>query len=206
MKIAVIKPTQPGETRAPLVPATVKKLVGQNNRVLVEVGTGQGALHADADYQQAGAQLVSNGDMAGLLGQADVVITLHVPSESQIAAMKNDAVLIGTLEPLANLNTIQMLADRHITSFSMEFVPRITRAQAMDVLSSQANIGGYKAVMLAAEHCPKMFPMMMTAAGTLAPARVFVIGVGVAGLQAIATAKRLGAVVEAFDVRAATKE
>ncbi|MEE9211495.1 MAG: Re/Si-specific NAD(P)(+) transhydrogenase subunit alpha [Phycisphaeraceae bacterium] len=206
MKIAVVKQTSEGERRAALVPATVKKLVGQGVQVLVEAGAGLGALHDDSAYEQAGAQIVNSDEPARLLDEADVVVTLHPPTRAQVAAFKDGAVLIGMLAPLANLDIIRALAERGVTAFSMEFVPRISRAQAMDVLSSQANIGGYKAVMLAAEHCPKMFPMMITAAGTLAPARVFVIGAGVAGLQAIATAKRLGAIVEAFDVRAVTKE
>ena len=206
MKIGVANQVSESERRVAMVPAVVQKLASRGIEVLVEAGAGQGALHDDSAYEQAGAKLVDGDDPTNLWAQVDVVVTLHPPTNAQVTVLPNGVAIVGMLAPLANRGIIQSLADRRVTSLSMEFIPRISRAQTMDVLSSQANIGGYKAVMLAAEYCPKIFPMMITAAGTLAPARVFVIGAGVAGLQAIATAKRLGAVVEAFDVRAATRE
>ncbi len=207
MKLA--SPLQPAdEPRAPLTPAAVKKLVGQGLDVTVEAGLGQRSGLSDDAFRAAGAAVVEpQGDAtAAVWAQADLIVTLAPPSVAQARTMKRDAVLVGMLTPLAQGGLIRALAEQHVTAYSMEFIPRISRAQAMDVLSSQANIGGYKAVINASQRCPKMLPMMITAAGTLAPAKVFVLGAGVAGLQAIATAKRLGAVVEAFDVRAATKE
>ncbi|NBC10215.1 MAG: NAD(P)(+) transhydrogenase (Re/Si-specific) subunit alpha [Planctomycetes bacterium] len=207
MKLAA--PLQPAdEPRAPLTPAAAKKLVGQGLDVTIEAGLGRASRLSDEAYRDAGATLAEpEGETtAAIWSEADLVVTLTPPTPAQARAMKRDAVLVGMLAPLAHEELIHALAEQHVTSYSLEFVPRITRAQAMDVLSSQANIGGYKAVINAAQRCPKMLPMMITAAGTLAPAKAFIIGAGVAGLQAIATAKRLGAVVEAFDVRAATKE
>jgi NAD(P) transhydrogenase subunit alpha len=192
------------ESRVALVPRTVKQLVSKGLEVLVQAGAGLGAYHADAAFQQAGATILT--DVNELYGQADVVLVVHPPAVDDVKSMKRGSVLAGMFAPAAHPPLVEALTTAGITSFSMEFLPRISRAQAMDVLSSQANIAGYKAVILAAENSAKMFPMMITAAGTIAPARVFVIGAGVAGLQAIATAKRLGAIVEAFDVRAATKE
>lgn len=204
MKIGVPNQAQDGEQRAALVPAVVKRLVGQGSEVVVQAGAGALAGASDQAYRDAGATIV-DGESA-IWAEADVVLTVRPPTLEQARQVKQGAIVAGVLAPLANVDVVRTLKERGATSFSMEFVPRISRAQAMDVLSSQANIGGYKAVIMGAEHCPKMFPMMITAAGTLAPARVFIIGVGVAGLQAIATAKRLGAVVEAYDVRPATKE
>ena len=207
MKIAI--PKQNGdEQRTPVTPAAVKRMVGLGAEVLVESGTGLKAFASDDDFSKAGATIVaSEGEVTSAVwSEADVVVTLTPPTAAQATAMREGSVLIGMLSPLTNREMVKALVDRKVSSFSLEFLPRITRAQAMDVLSSQANIGGYKAVLLGATKCAKMFPMMITAAGTLAPAKVFIIGAGVAGLQAIATAKRLGAVVEAFDVRAATKE
>lgn len=204
MKLGVPQQRTDGETRAPLTPQAVKKIVGLGAEVVVEAGLGRGAGMADAAYADAGATVVD--DPNAIWSDSDIVVTLESPYPGNANRLKEGAVLMGMLAPLANGDLVATLRDRGVTSFSMEFLPRISRAQSMDVLSSQANLGGYKAVLMAADACPKMFPMMITAAGTLAPAKVFVIGAGVAGLQAIATAKRLGAVVEAFDVRAVTKE
>lgn len=207
MRVGVPKETDGGETRAAIVPSVVKKLVASGFTVVVESGLGLLAGAPDDAYEQAGARVVSSPDEPSLeVWESDVVLTVRPPINRQVDAMKPGAVLVGMLAPLQNETLVRQLAECRITAVAMEFVPRISRAQAMDVLSSQANLAGYKAVMLAAGHCPKVFPMMITAAGTLAPARVVVLGVGVAGLQAIATAKRLGAVVEANDIRAATKE
>jgi len=207
MRIAI--PRQPAdEPRSPITPQAVKRLTALGAQVAVEAGAGGGAHLTDQALADAGAQVVPHeGETTpGIWSDADVLVTLAPPGRAQAEALREGAIVVGMLAPLANAELIRTLAERRATAIALEFVPRITRAQAMDVLSSQANIGGYKAVLLGAAHCPKMFPMMITAAGTLAPAKCFVIGAGVAGLQAIATAKRLGAVVEAFDVRAATKE
>jgi NAD(P) transhydrogenase subunit alpha len=192
------------ERRVALVPAVVKKLVEAGHRVTVEPGAGAGAMLADALYEAAGA--VSAINPADAWAEADLVAVVSPPPVEDAARMKRGAVLLGTLRPFDSADLIRTLADRGVSAIALELLPRITRAQPMDVLSSQANLAGYKAVLLAAEACPRIFPMMMTAAGTLQPAKVFVIGVGVAGLQAIATAKRLGAVVSAYDVRPAVKE
>jgi len=204
MKLTIPKQNQPGEARVPLVPALVGKLTALGVQVLVETGAGLGAYHSDEDYQQAGATILAEAGEAWSTGE--VVVTVAPPTPPQASQMREEAVLLGMLEPLKQQEVVRVLAQQGVTSFSMEFVPRITRAQPMDVLSSQANVAGYVAVLLAAHACPKMFPMMITAAGTIAPTRVFVIGAGVAGLQAIATAKRLGAIVEAYDVRPVVKE
>ncbi len=208
MKLAVPKQTDQDETRVALTAQAVKKLVGMGVQVVVESDAGLAAHIDDEAYTKAGASVVHRDGEATkqVWAEADVVAVINPPSESQAAAMKSGSMLVGMLAPLANEALIRKLSENKVTAVSLEFIPRISRAQAMDVLSSQANIGGYKAVLLAADKCPKMFPMMITAAGTIAPAKVFVIGVGVAGLQAIATAKRLGAIVEAYDVRAVTKE
>lgn len=207
MRLGVPRQSESGETRAALVPAVVKRLVSMGLEVVVEAGLGLQAGAPDDAYAKAGARVVDSPDEPPLeVWGADIVVTIHPPNVRELDAMNPGAVLVGMLGPLQNKELVRLLADRKITAVAMELIPRISRAQSMDVLSSQANIGGYKAVILAAQHCPKMFPMMITAAGTLAPAKVVVLGVGVAGLQAIATAKRLGAVVEANDIRAATKE
>ena len=206
MKIVTPIQRSAGETRVALTPAVVKKLVAKGVHVTVESGAGVAAHHSDDAYRQAGADVVAPADPAELWAHADVLVTIEPPQKAQAAALRQHAVLVGMLAPLKHPDLVRILADRQVTAFSMEFVPRISRAQSMDVLSSQANIAGYLAVIRAAEQCPKMFPMMITAAGTIAPARVLVIGAGVAGLQAIATAKRLGAVVEAYDIRPAVKE
>ncbi|QDU33462.1 NAD(P) transhydrogenase subunit alpha part 1 [Poriferisphaera corsica] len=206
MKVGVPRQRE-HESRISIIPAVVKKLVKLGCDVIVESGAGQYAHHLDADYQAAGATIIPPGDASEKLwADCDIVITINPPTTDQASKLKNNAILVGMLNPVGEKELLQSLCDRSITSFSMEYLPRTSRAQSMDVLSSQANLAGYKAVLLAANACPKMFPMMITAAGTIAPAKVFIIGAGVAGLQAIATAKRLGATVEAFDVRAATKE
>ena len=209
MRIGVPNQTDAGETRAAIVPGVVKKLVAQGLEVVVESGLGLRAGATDAAYEAAGARVAAPGGPdapAADVWSSDIVVTLRPPTARQLDAAKAGGILIGVLAPLANGDAIRRMAERNVTAVSMEYIPRISRAQAMDVLSSQANLAGYKAVILAATHCPKVFPMMITAAGTITPARVFVLGAGVAGLQAIATARRLGAVVEAFDVRAATRE
>lgn len=194
----------PDETRTPLTPAVAKKWVSAGLQVLIEPGLGMSAFQGDQDYVDAGATVLGDGHRAW--EDADVVITLGPPSAEHVGKMKHGAILVGMLSPTVEHDVVRAAAARGVVSLALEFLPRISRAQSMDVLSSQANLGGYKAALLGASHCPKLMPMMITAAGTLSPGRVFVIGVGVAGLQAIATAKRLGAVVEAYDVRPATKE
>ncbi|HEX6624704.1 MAG TPA: Re/Si-specific NAD(P)(+) transhydrogenase subunit alpha [Pyrinomonadaceae bacterium] len=204
MRIALLRETQPGEARVALVPESVKKLVALKAEVSVEAGAGREAGASDEDYRSAGAE-VSEGRGA-LLSTADVLAAVNRPDESDIARMKRGAALVGFLRPLDEPEELRPLAAQGLTSFAMELVPRITRAQAMDALSSMATVAGYKAVLVAAGELPRMFPLLMTAAGTVPPARVLVLGAGVAGLQAIATARRLGAVVEAYDVRAAAGE
>jgi H+-translocating NAD(P) transhydrogenase subunit alpha len=193
-----------GETRVAATPETVRKMVKAGLEVAVERGAGAGSFFPDADYEAAGARLAD--DAAAVRAGADAVLTVTAPEAAEAAAQKPGSLLIGFLAPHRNLDLVRALADRRITALAMELVPRITRAQSMDALSSQANIAGYRAVLLAALRLPKYFPLLMTAAGTIKPARVVVMGAGVAGLQAIATAKRLGAIVEVSDVRPAVKE
>jgi H+-translocating NAD(P) transhydrogenase subunit alpha len=202
--IAVTKERRAGETRVAAVPETVKKLVGAGFSVTVEAGAGDAASYPDAEYQAAGASIAKTAKDA--LAKADIVFKVRGPESEEVAALKKGAIVVALLNPHGEKATVQALAKQGATAFAMEFVPRITRAQAMDALSSQANLAGYRAVIEAAEAYGKALPMMMTAAGTVAAAKVFVMGVGVAGLQAIATARRLGAVVTATDVRPATKE
>ncbi len=202
-QIAVLNQQSDGEDRVALVPPGVKKLAAMNVEILVEAGAGERAGFRDADYTAAGGKVTTD---AQLLNNADVVLVVRQPSAERIRRLKSGAIPIGLLSPLGDQALVDVLNERSLSGIAMELVPRITRAQSMDALSSQANIAGYKAVMLAAATAPRIFPMMMTAAGTLQPAKVFVIGAGVAGLQAIATAKRLGAVVSAYDVRPAVKE
>ncbi len=202
MKLFVPNQTGTGETRVAIVPAVARKLLSANVQVLVETGAGLNSSHRDEAYRTAGAAIVGGEGWE----QGDIVLVVRAPAPEQVRAMQEGAVLIGLLAPQQNRELIDALAARKVSAMSMEYLPRISRAQAMDVLSSQANIAGYKAVILAAEHSPKIFPMLMTAAGTLSAAKVFVIGAGVAGLQAIATARRLGAIVTAYDVRPAVKE
>jgi H+-translocating NAD(P) transhydrogenase subunit alpha len=205
MRIGVPKETAEGERRVALVPEVVRKLTGGENglEVVVERGAGAGALIPDAQYEDAGAQMV---DEPGAVFEADVVVKVSSPNQDEIAKLRSDGVLIGFLQPLTPGDAIRSIAETGATSFAMEAIPRISRAQSMDALSSQANIGGYKSVLIAATEIGRFFPMLMTAAGTIRPATVLVLGAGVAGLQAIATARRLGAVVQGFDVRAAVKE
>jgi NAD(P) transhydrogenase subunit alpha len=204
MLIGVPKETIAGELRAPLVPASVKKLVKLGLEVAVEASMGEAAGFADAAYVEAGARI--EADRAALLGAADLVLRIRKPSDEDVALLKAGAMHASLLDPFNERGLIDKLAAKGVTAISMEMVPRSTRAQKMDVLSSQANLAGYVTVMLAARQINKIFPMMMTPAGTISPARVFIIGAGVAGLQAIATAKRLGARVDAFDTRPVVAE
>ena len=209
MKIAVAKEIEVCERRVALIPDTVAKLVKQGLEVWVEAGAGEQAFFSDADYEAAGAKIIS--DSAQLWSEADILLKVSPPQtredgRTEIELLKPESVLISFLNPLGNPVIVQQLANRQITALSMELIPRSTRAQSMDALSSQASLAGYKAVLIAAAALPKYFPMLTTAAGTIAPAKVFIMGAGVAGLQAIATARRLGAVVEAFDIRPAVKE
>ena len=204
MKLAVLKERRAGETRVAATPETVKKLKNLGLEVTVESGAGIGAQVFDNDYIAAGATV--SPDRATMLRDADIVLKVRGPEPDEIAAMKKGAVYASLLAPYSEKDVIAKLASQGVNAFAMEFIPRISRAQSMDVLSSQANLAGYKAVIDACAQFGRAFPMMMTAAGTIAPARVFIMGVGVAGLQAIATARRLGAIVTATDVRPATKE
>jgi NAD(P) transhydrogenase subunit alpha len=202
--IAVTKERRAGETRVAAVPETVKKLIAAGFSVTVETGAGTAASYPDADYQSAGATIAKTAKDA--LAKADIVFKVRAPADEEIAALMAGAIVVALLNPYQDRAIVDALANKGATAFAMEFVPRITRAQVMDVLSSQANLAGYRAVIEGAEAYGKAMPMMMTAAGTIAAAKVFIMGVGVAGLQAIATARRLGAVVTATDVRPATKE
>jgi len=209
-KVFIPHERRPGETRVAATPETVKRMLKQGLEVVVERGAGAASLFSDGEYEAAGAQLVV--DPAAAWESADVVLKVTPPghfeglTRHEAEGLKPGAVLIGFLAPYRNLDMVRTLAAGRVTSLALELVPRVTRAQPMDALSSQASIGGYKAVLLAAWRLPKYLPLLMTAAGTIKPARVVVMGAGVAGLQAIATAKRLGAVVEVSDVRAAVKE
>ncbi|MBI2774290.1 MAG: Re/Si-specific NAD(P)(+) transhydrogenase subunit alpha [Chloroflexi bacterium] len=200
MKIGVPKETMPGERRVALVPETVQRLIKQGNEVLVERGAGTEAAFVDGAYEQAGARIVDDAY------DADLVVKVQKPSANEAAKLKRGQILIAFLQPLQDPRYAQSLAEKGVVALSMDAIPRITRAQPLDALSSQATVAGYKAVLLAAAELPRFFPMLTTAAGTIAPARALVIGAGVAGLQAIATARRLGAVVEAFDTRPVVKE
>jgi NAD(P) transhydrogenase subunit alpha len=203
VKVGIPKETAPGERRVALVPESVARLVSSALEVIVERGAGAASFHSDPAYEQAGARIAPNATGAY---EADVIAKVQRPLEDEVERLRAGQVLIGFLQPLTNAELVRALATKGVTAFAMEAIPRVTRAQAMDALSSQANIGGYKAVVLAAASLPKYLPMLTTAAGTIAPARVLVLGAGVAGLQAIATARRLGAIVEAFDTRAVVKE
>ncbi len=201
MHIGIPKETRDGETRVAATPETVKKYVGGKHTVVVERGAGTAARYLDEAYEAAGATLGTAQDALG----AELVMKVRAPSAAELPQMKSGSVVIGMLDPF-DAEGIQQMAAAGLTGFALEAAPRITRAQSLDVLSSQANLAGYKAVLLAAHHYGRLIPMMMTAAGTLKAARAVVLGTGVAGLQAIATAKRLGAVVEASDVRPAARE
>ncbi len=204
MKLGIPAETRLHETRVAATPDTVKKYTaGGHHQVLVQAGAGAGASIPDAQFSAAGATIVASA--GELYAQSDLVLKVRGPDAGELAMMRSGQMLVGLLNP-HNREGMQALASKGLTAFAMEALPRISRAQSMDVLSSQANLGGYKAVLMAAAAYPKLMPMLMTAAGTVKAARVIIMGVGVAGLQAIATAKRLGAVVEATDVRPATKE
>jgi len=204
MKITVLKETLPGEARVALMPDSVKKLVALKSAVIVESNAGLGAARTDDDYREAGATV--SPDRGELLESANVLVTVNRPPPEVFAELKPGAVVLGFLRPLDEPQALRPALAGGLTTFAMELIPRITRAQAMDTLSSMATVAGYKAVVLGASQIPRMFPLLMTAAGTVPPARVLVLGAGVAGLQAIATARRLGAVVEGYDVRAAAGE
>jgi proton-translocating NAD(P)+ transhydrogenase subunit alpha len=208
MQIGVPKETAEGERRVALVPEVVRKLTGGGDEsdgltVVVERGAGAGALIPDGQYEEAGARMV---DDPAAVWESDVVVKVATPTAEEIARLRPDSVLIGFLAPLTGGEAIRAIAQTGATSFAMEAIPRISRAQSMDALSSQANISGYRAALIGAQELGRYYPMLMTAAGTIRPATVLVLGAGVAGLQAIATARRLGAVVQGFDVRAAVKE
>ncbi|WOT05794.1 Re/Si-specific NAD(P)(+) transhydrogenase subunit alpha [Shewanella youngdeokensis] len=206
MKLGLPKESHTGESRVALIPANVARLLKKNVQVLVESNAGNNAGFTDTDYVTAGATIVSREQV---LSDADVITVVNAKDEQLAelkAVIKPNQILIGMMDPLAHPENAQAIADAGATAIALELVPRITRAQSMDILSSMATIAGYKAVLLAAHKAPRLFPMMMTAAGTLKPSRAFIMGVGVAGLQACATAKRLGAVVEAYDIRPAARE
>ena len=204
MNIVVLRETATDEARVALVPESVVKLVGLKASVQIESGAGLGAARTDDDYKQAGAEVSS--DRASLLQSADILACINRPSSEDLQQLKSGAVVLGFLRPLDEPKALEPALAQGLTTFAVELIPRITRAQAMDALSSMATVVGYKAVVMGAELIPRMFPLLMTAAGTVPPARVLVLGAGVAGLQAIATARRLGAVVESYDVRAAAGE
>ena len=204
MKIAVMKETFEGETRVPLIPPTVEKLVKLGAQVEIESGMGATCRYGDADYENVGAKV--NNDRKGMLQSADIVLRLRKPPIEEVELMKKGCIHISYLDPFNELDLVEKMKECSISCVSLEMLPRSTVAQKMDVLSSQANLGGYMAVIIGAEQLDKILPMMTTPAGTIKPSRVFIIGVGVAGLQAIATARRLGARVEAFDTRPVVEE
>ncbi len=203
MIIGIPKEIHPGETRVAFIPSSVDRLVKKGAQVIVEAGLGNSIGISDEEYKKTGATIANRTDV---LSQADIVLRLRKPPVEEIAKLKKGCLHISFLDPFNEKTLVEELAKNQISAISMEMIPRSTRAQKMDALSSQANLAGYVTVLLSAERLPKIFPMLMTPAGTIAPARVFIIGVGVAGLQAIATAKRLGARVEAFDTRPVVKE
>jgi NAD(P) transhydrogenase subunit alpha len=204
MNVVVPKEVHPGETRVALIPEHIAKLVKVGAHITVETGIGQTVNIPDEDYAKAGASL--EADRSNLFQAADMVLRIRKPTIEEVALLKEESIYVSLLDPFNERELIEALKNKSVASISMEMIPRITRAQKMDVLSSQSNLAGYVAVILAAERLDKIFPMMMTPAGTISPARVFVIGVGIAGLQAIATAKRLGARVDAFDTRPVVEE
>ena len=204
MKIGIPKEISERERRVAVVPKMAKQIVSDGQEVLIESGAGESAYFSDLEYEQAGASIVKGTQL--LYSGADLIMKIQPPQRHEVEMMKTDSIYIGFLAPGSNLNVIQLMIGKNITSFAMEFIPRIARSQSMDAISSMASIAGYRAVLIAAQYLGKFFPLMMTAAGTIPPARVLVIGAGVAGLQAIATARRLGAKVEAFDTRPAVKE
>jgi H+-translocating NAD(P) transhydrogenase subunit alpha len=201
MRVGVPRERAAGERRVALVPELAGRLVASGFEVLIERGAGEAASFPDAAYEEAGARVLDD-----VYGEAEAVAKVQSPSEEEVARLRGGQVLVGFLQPLTDPDGIERLAARGVTAFAMESIPRITRAQPMDALSSQATVSGYKAALIAADRLPKFFPMLMTAAGTVAPAKVLVLGAGVAGLQAVATARRLGAVVTGFDVRPVVRE
>ncbi|MFP4484168.1 MAG: Re/Si-specific NAD(P)(+) transhydrogenase subunit alpha [Spirochaetaceae bacterium] len=209
MTVGIVQESSEGETRVALVPQHVPSVLRLADSVIIQAGSGEASGYGDKEYTERGASIVSTREEVP--AQADVILRVRsgaasTDSATDIRAMKEGSTLVGFLDPYTPHESFQAMKERRISSFAMELVPRITRAQSMDALSAMANLAGYKSVLLAATELPKMFPMMMTAAGTIVPAKVFVVGVGVAGLQAIATAKRLGAVVSAYDIRPAVKD
>jgi len=204
MKLAVVKETAPGERRVAASPESVKKFAEMGLTVAVETGAGAGSMLADEAFDEAGAEIAA--DRKAGLKDADIILTVRGLAEDDLSAVKSGALMLGLLDPYQARERLQAYAEAGLRAVALELIPRITRAQAMDVLSSQSNLAGYRAVLDAAFHYSRAFPMMMTAAGTVAPARAMVLGAGVAGLQAIATARRLGAIVSATDVRLAAKE
>ena len=202
--VGVARETAPGERRVALTPETCKKLVAAGAQVRVERGAGERAGFIDTSYAEAGAQLADDAHAA--VGDADVVLCVQPPAPERLGQLREGAVLVGLLQPQSDAGRGEAIVARRLVAFPLERLPRTTRAQAMDVLSSQAGMAGYKAVLIAAQLAPRFFPMLTTAAGTIRPSRVLVVGAGVAGLQAIATAKRLGAQVEGFDVRPETRD
>ncbi|HJU67388.1 MAG TPA: Re/Si-specific NAD(P)(+) transhydrogenase subunit alpha [Gemmatimonadaceae bacterium] len=204
MIVGVPRETAPGERRVALIPETAEKLAKSGVGVMVERGAGDRAFHADDAYAKAGATIAA--DARELYSKGDLILHARRPAADSLEMLRDGIVIVAPLQPLSNPDVVRRLAQRRVTAFSTDAIPRIARAQALDVLSSMASIAGYAAALTAARSLPKFFPLLMTAAGTLTPARVFVIGAGVAGLQAIATARRLGAVVEAFDTRPVVKE
>ncbi len=204
MRVAVPRETAPGERRVALVPDVVPKLAGAGSDVTIEAGAGAGALIADSSYTDKGAALAP--DATALFSAADVVCKVQPPTQQEARELREGSAVVSFLQPTSDLELIGVLRDRRISAFSLDLLPRISRAQAMDALSSQSTVSGYRAVLIGADRLPRFFPMFMTAAGTVPPAKVLVLGAGVAGLQAIATSRRLGAVVRAYDVRPAAKE
>jgi len=203
MRIGAIKETSPGELRVALIPASASKLVKLGAQVVIEAGLGQTIGASDDDYKKAGAEISNRED---ILSSSDILLRVRKPSADDVGKLKKNSIHISFLDPFNERELVNQLAQSHISAISVEMIPRTTLAQKMDALSSQANLAGYVTVILAAERSTKIFPMLMTPAGTISPARVFIIGAGVAGLQAIATAKRLGARVDAFDTRPVVKE
>ena len=204
MRVAVLKETRSAENRVALVPLGVKALVKRGLTVTVQTCAGETSGISDLMYREAGAEIAANAQET--LKDAKVILVVNPPSSNELAHLSEGSILVGFLDPLSDPDLVSRLIELKVTGISMELVPRITRAQSMDALSSQATVAGYKAVLLAANHLPKFLPMFTTAAGTIRPAKALILGAGVAGLQAIATARRLGAIVEAFDVRPAVKE
>ncbi len=201
MTIGLLKEPD-GENRVALLPESVKALIGLKTKVLVEAGAGESAYTSDNTYASIDAEITSRADIL----KADVIVGINPPSDSELKSLKPEQVLLCVFNPLGSKTLVEKMMDAKLTTFSLDNIPRTTRAQAMDVLSSMATVAGYKAVLLAASHSPRFFPMFMTAAGSIVPSKVLILGAGVAGLQAIASARRLGAVVEAFDVRSAAEE